>query len=211
MRHLKTGARPTTNQNVSAGHISSDPSTWVERYGDVLYRFALVRVHRRETAEDLVQETLLAAYRDRARFAGASSEQTWLVGILKHKIGDHFRRVSAEPTTSLAEGGVDVAAKQFDTQGNWRGAVSAWPKNPEAGVSERELVEIVGRCLAELPPGLAAAFTLREIDGLSSEEVCKILGISATNLWVRLHRARLRLKQSLEVQWFGRGARSERG
>jgi len=196
---------------VSPGNKASDPSTWVERYGDLLFRFAVVRVHRREIAEDLVQETLLAGYRDRARFAGNSSEQTWLVGILKHKIADHFRQISVEPTTSLAEGGVDAAEAQFDRQGDWRGAGANWPRNPEASVSNNELREIVGRCLSELPPGLAAVFTLREIDGMSSDQVCKILGISATNLWVRLHRARLRLKQSLEVHWFGRSDRSERG
>ncbi|MBN2361116.1 MAG: sigma-70 family RNA polymerase sigma factor [Deltaproteobacteria bacterium] len=196
---------------MSERHKGSDPASWVERYGDALYRFAVVRVHRRDIAEDLVQEALLAAFRDRQRFEGSSSEKTWLVGILKHKIADHFRRVSAEAAAALAERGGDAAEEPFDRAGAWCLAPITWPRDPEAELGERELFELVGGCLAELPPGLAAAFTLREIDGMSSDEACKILGISATNLWVRLHRARLRLRQCLEARWFGRGARSERG
>src|SRR5215510_12490677 len=91
-----------------------DPTIWLERHGDYLYRYAMLRLRDSSAAEDVVQETLLAALKSAARFAGASSERTWLVGILKHKISDWFRR-QRETTDSI-----NSDEEFFDKDGFWK-------------------------------------------------------------------------------------------
>lgn len=181
----------------------ADPSEWVDRYGDYLFRYAMLRVRDRSATEDLVQETLLAALKDRASFSGDSSEATWLVGILKHKIADHFRRQSRQ--ISMPEGAPPdpTADDPFDAAGNWTAGPAEWGGNPADLLRQKEFVEQLTKCLAGLSPNHANAFTLREIEGADTEEICKVLNVSETNLWVILHRARMRLRQCLEIHWFG--------
>jgi RNA polymerase sigma-70 factor (ECF subfamily) len=175
----------------------------VDDHGDYLFRFAASRLRKREVAEDLVQETFLAALGARDRFAGASSERTWLVAILKRKIVDHLRRKDQERTVS------DLAASDrwvealFDERGNWKKKPGKWPSDPSSALEKQEFWAIFMSCLRKLPDRLADAFTLREVEELDGAEVCKVLNISANNLWVMLHRARLGLWRCLEVNWFG--------
>jgi RNA polymerase sigma-70 factor, ECF subfamily len=185
----------------------SSPDRWLEEHGDVLFGFALLRVRDRATAEDLVQETLLAAWRGREGFAGGSTERTWLIGILKHKLTDHWRRSSREtqsPGLSSADtDGPDIVEQLFDNADNehWRVQPSAW-NHPDAALEQQEFWRIFADCLAALPPAQAQAFSLCELDGLEGPEACKVLAVAPTNLWVILHRARLRLRQCLENNWF---------
>lgn len=191
----------------TASRKSVDPGAWVEEHGDALFRFAMLRVRNASVAEDLVQDTLLAALEAYTGFAGRASERTWLIGILKHKIIDHFRRVSrqavAQPTDEAA---FDHA--EFFRTGEWTEhwkteyAPGEWQQTPAELVEQNEFWQIFNQCLMPLSPRMASAFTLREVDGLSSDEVCKVLEISTTNLWVMLHRARLHLQRCLEVNWF---------
>ena len=183
--------------------MATDPERWVDEHGDYLFRFAVSRLRRREVAEDLVRETFLAALRARERVAGASSERTWLVGILKRKIVDHLRRTGREhPTGELAA--VDRWADGlFDQRGHWKTKPGKWPGDPGAAIEKAEFWSIFSHCLGKLPERLANAFVLREVEELDSHEVCKVLGISANNLWVMLHRARLALWRCLEINWFG--------
>ena len=183
----------------------SDPAFWLEQYGDALFRYALVRVQRTELAEDLVQEALLAGLVGRSSFRGDSSELAWLRGILKHKILDHYRRQSQQ---AADDRGSDAADALFDGAGRWARAPTAWEQGAEAAIAQMEFWNALTRCLGSLPPAQAAVFVLREIDGAATDEVCKTLGISPTNMWVRLHRARLRLRHCLEANWFGRATRS---
>ena len=88
-----TADRPETTTSPSRGPAQMNPECWLDKHGDCLFRYALVRVRKREVAEDLVQETLLAAMRGREKFGGRSSERSWLCGILKHKVSDHFRKL----------------------------------------------------------------------------------------------------------------------
>jgi len=184
-----------------------NPETWVEKHGDYLYSYALLRLRRRELAEEIVQETFLAALKARQNFAGQSTERTWLVGILKHKIVDHYRRASREHYVADFE--MEPSEEEhFRQSGEWinhwtlAGAPKDWSEDPGQVVEQKDFWEVFNRCLAQLPPRLASAFSLREIDGLSSEEVCQILNVSANNLWVMLHRARAALRRSLEAHWF---------
>lgn len=181
------------------------PEAWVDRHGDGLYRYALLRLRSPDLAADAVQETFLEALRVRETFLGRSSERTWLVGILRHKILDHYRRSGREPAVTdhgTAEGlGHDPA---FDRRGSWRHAPDSWGGDPARALEIREFWEVFGRCLAQLPQTLADAFFLREVDGLGSDEIQQILGITPENLWARLHRARSLLRRCLEKKWFGR-------
>ena len=179
-----------------------DPSEWVDRYGDYLFRYAMLRLRDRSAAEDLVQETFLAALKGRETFSGGSSEATWLVGILKHKIADHFRRQAHE--VPLEEGDLreQPDPSVFDGSGHWTSGPIDWGGDPADLYREKKFLDQFAKCLAGLPPNHANAFTLREIEGVDAGEICKILSVSETNLWVILHRARMQLRRCLEIRWF---------
>src|SRR5512134_647625 len=184
----------------------SDPSAWVDRYGDYLFRYAMLRLRDRSTAEDLVQETFLAALSDRGSFSGKSSEATWLVGILKHKIADHYRRQTREaplPNGDLRE---HPDAGDFNGAGHWTSGPAEWGGNPADLYRQEEFLDRFRECLSGLSPNHANAFTLREIEGLGTAEICKVLNVTETNLWVILHRARAFLRRCLETRWFGAAA-----
>jgi RNA polymerase sigma-70 factor (ECF subfamily) len=178
-----------------------EPESWLDRHGAYLYRYALTRLHQAQPAEDLVQETFLAAWRARERFAQASSERTWLVGILKHKIIDHLRKQRREQPLSSISADDRLLDELFDSRGHWKKTVRPAP-NPAAAFERREFWEALSGCLGKLPEHLAQVFVLREMDEQATSEICKALEITPANLWVMLHRARLRLWRCLEMHWF---------
>jgi RNA polymerase sigma-70 factor (ECF subfamily) len=190
----------------------TDPATWVDAHGNVLYRYALLRVKDTHVAEDLVQETFISALEGLAAFKGGSSVRTWLVGILKHKILDYFRRntreIASADLTAL-EG--ETEDETFNRLEQWRHAPSSWQDSPDKLLENKEFWKVFVRCLEGLPESFRRAFTLRELDGLETEEACKILGITSTNLWVMLHRARAKLRNCLDDNWFREKTRGTRG
>jgi len=182
-----------------------DPDTWVDQHGDALFRFAVARLRDRDAAEEVVQETFLAALRARERFTGASTERTWLVGILKNKVVDRIRRsVRDRPLPGVAASD-DVTDAVFD-RGYWRSRPQAWPRHADAIAEDREFREALAGCLNRLPDRMGLAVRLRDADGIETDEICNILEVSATNLATLLYRARMRLRQCLEQSW-----RRERG
>ena len=202
----KSNARqPNQNQgNSPAKTIEPDgdeTESWVDRYGEILYRFALVRVKDPGVAEDLVQETFLAALRGRENFQGRSSLKSWLVAILKHKIVDHIRKSVKEKVLENFDSLADQVETTFDDQGKWKFRRENWAVNPLKLYQQKEFMDILYRCLAQLRGRQAEVFMLREIDGLSTEEICKELNITATNSWVILYRARMGLRGCLEENW----------
>lgn len=186
-----------------------DPHCWLESHGDTLYRYALRRTSRADVAEDLVQETLLAAWRGREAFQGMSGERTWLMGILKHKIDDHFRSEHRQPVEDAPAGaeadGDGVEDAFFDDSGHWRIKPQEWASEPIAMLEAEGFWRVLLECLAKLPERQRESFTLRDIDGLDMEQLCKLLSLSTTNIYVLLHRARLQMRRCLEVHWFGPG------
>jgi RNA polymerase sigma-70 factor (ECF subfamily) len=164
----------------------------------------MLRLGDPHLSEDLVQETFLAALKARDTFKGASSERTWLVGILKHKIFDYYRQKGREIPVgegeSLQPGG---EATFFNQDGMWKDGPEEWGGDPADLFGKKEFLAQVTKCVSGLTPRLAHAFTLREIDGQESKEICKVLGVSETNLWVILHRARMLMRRCLEIHWFG--------
>jgi RNA polymerase sigma-70 factor (ECF subfamily) len=189
-----------TTSAIDQDHLP-DPMSWVESHGDVLFRFAMVRVRDRAVAEDLVQETLLAAIQSLGSLAQVSSERSWLVGILRHKVLDYFRQRardqrlwddSVEPTD---------AESAFDGRGGWKAAPGEW-ESPERSLERDEFFATFGLCIDALPPNLRTTFALREFDGIGSEDLAETLGTTKNNLWVMLSRARQRLRDCLERHWF---------
>ena len=187
---------------------SPNPGRWLDEHGDYLFKYASFRLRDDNAAEDAVQETFLAALKAYEKFEGRGSERTWLVGILKHKIIDHFRKIERE--SPIGEG-FDEAPEHdefFERADEWAGhwnadhAPSEWHATPAELIERSDFWKIFSDCLSPLPQRTASAFTLREVDGLKSEEICEILSISVNNLWVMLHRARLHLRNCLEINWF---------
>jgi RNA polymerase sigma-70 factor (ECF subfamily) len=183
---------------------AGDPSDWLREHGDVLYRYARSQVGHRELAEDLVQETLLAAIRSHDRFAGRATIRTWLLSILRHKIVDHRRRTRSSASSIEAESAVSaepVSARFFSGKGLWKTSLASW-KAPEHPLEEREFWDVLDGCLDRLPPSLSAVFILRELEEMATAELLRALELSEVNLRVRLHRARLLLRECLEKHWF---------
>jgi RNA polymerase sigma-70 factor (ECF subfamily) len=179
-----------------------DPEQWMEKYRDKLYRYALIRLRSPQLAEEKVQEAFLAAIQARVDYQGRASERTWLTSILKHKIFDHFRKVNRERRfngTVRQEGSTDYLLQK---NGGWIVGLNEWPFNPRNALEQKEFLYTFHCCLSELPPRLAQAFILREIEGLGTGEICNLMVISATNLSVMLHRSRMRLRYCLEQKWF---------
>lgn len=191
-----------------AGRMT-DPSQWLEKHGNVLYRFALQRTDDQSVAEDLVQETFLAALKGMAQFSGDSNEQTWLVGILKNKIMDHFRSAAHEARLDhpevLAEEPDDNFVHVGADRGTWQPARRPleWMVDPDDPAERKEFWEHLERCLKGLDQRLAKVFTLRELQEIEYQEVCNTLAVSPTNLRVMLYRARKLLRGCLEKNWIG--------
>lgn len=188
-----------------------DPDTWVEHYADSLFSYAYFRVQDKGLAEELVQETYVAALAARERFKGNSSEKTWFIAILKNKINDQLRRKYREKLQSLENMPEPVADNFFNERGEWLEKPGKWRESPQKNFEQREFVTVLQGCLAKLPSNQKDAFRLREFDDAESEEICKVLGVSSTNLWVLLHRARLVVRKCLERNWFGNSVAGDAG
>jgi RNA polymerase sigma-70 factor (ECF subfamily) len=189
----------------AASSTNVNPDTWVDEHGDSLYRYALVRVRRPEVAEDLVQETLFVAVRTHAKFRGSSSERNWLYGILKNKIFDYFRKLAQEVSFTDLEFLENEMFHKFIDQGwNHELGPAEWKPDPEAALDRKEFWKMFGSCLDKLPARVAAVFVLREMEHMDTAQICEVLRISQNNLWVMLHRARMALRECLELNWFER-------
>jgi len=185
-----------------------NPGDWVDEYGDLLYRYALSRVSNENIAEDLVQDTFLSALKAVSDFKRDSSVETWLMSILKRKIIDYYRKKSqmndkfttddfSETADFYAEGAM---------KGRWKpdAAPQDWRINPESQTETESFMHFLYKCMKDLSEGLFAVFTLRELEQLDTDAICKELGITSSNLWVRLHRARSQLRKCLEHSGFGK-------
>jgi len=176
----------------------------LESHRSALYKFAMLQLRNETHAEDCVQETLIAAIQSAARFSGGSSVRTWLVGILKHKIIDHFRKASREQQFNAddEETSLDDMDALFKEDGHLIEPPHAWA-NPEAALSEANFFEVLDRCMEGLPKNTARVFMLREVMGTETDEICRELKITANNCWVLLYRARMMLRECLQQRWFG--------
>lgn len=180
-----------------------DPNQWVDAYADDLYCYCLKFIPNDDTAQNLIQETFLAALKNRHTFSGKSAEKTWLIGILKNKITDHLRaKYKDVPVSQLVQDEQDIDSFFDHQSGHLAHEPKAWEFNPTLLLENKEFWSTFNNCLSHLPEKTGQAFALREIDSMDSKEICKVLGLSPTNLWVLLHRARIQLRECIEKNWF---------
>lgn len=178
-----------------------NPNTWIDKYSDYLYNYTISRVSDREIAQDLVQDTFLAGLKSMKNFKGESSERTWLISILKRKIIDHYRKINSKK--GKAEIRISYNS-DTETEGDWleERVADSFEKNAEDTMQNTELGEAIMDCLSKLPQKQAQVFTMKTIEGLDTEVICNELNITASNLWVIIHRARTSMAACLNENWF---------
>lgn len=194
--------------NLKSPNKISDPSIWIDKFGDYLYSYAMSRLNNSTVAEDVVQETFLAALKARGSFAGVSSEQTWFIGILKNKIVDYIRKVSKETNVEnidIASGDESNFIQSGPMSGSWtpRRRPADWNIDTNDIVEKKEFWKFLHYCLSALPKKMALIFNLRELEEEKPEKICNDLKISPTNLRVIMYRARSQMRTCLEKNWIG--------
>ena len=178
-----------------------DPNNWIKLYSDYLFNYTITRVSDREIAQDLVSETFLAGLKSMVNFKGEASERTWLISILKRKVIDHYRKINSN------KGKAEVRMSynsDTDSEGDWLEERVADPfdKTAEDTLENSELGEAIHNCLGKLPEKQAGVFKMKTILGYDTETICNELNITASNLWVIIHRARTALADCMEKSWF---------
>lgn len=187
----------------TSSNVKLDPTTWVSDYGDYLYNFAIARVYNVEVAQDLVQETFLSAVKAKDSFLGKSTEKTWLTSILKRKVIDHYRKNARNKEDKLLD-----SENQFQAEGILHGhwednqLPNQWTFDSSKTLESEEFFRTLKACLSKLPDKWSAVFTMKEIEEMKTEEVCKELDITSSNLWVIMHRAKVQLRKCIEKNWF---------
>ena len=189
--------------------MSADAGTAItpealEAERDYLLRYASLQLRNPAQVEDAVQETLLAALEGLERFSGRSTLRTWLTGILKHKIIDYLRRSGRERPLGSDDDKrteTEIVDALFAEDGHWRGFPADWG-SPAKSLENSRFWKAFELCLQRLPARTARVFTMREVMEMSTDDICQELEISTTNCWVMLHRARLTLRECLEMTWF---------
>lgn len=178
-----------------------NPNNWINLYSDYLFNYTISRVNDREMAQDLVSETFLAGLKSMANFKGEASERTWLISILKRKIIDYYRKINSNKGKAEVRMGYNNDA---DAEGDWLEERVADPfdKTAEDKLENSELGEAIYNCLGKLPEKQAEVFKMKTILGYDTETICNELGITASNLWVIIHRARIALADCMEENWF---------
>ncbi|MEQ1600570.1 MAG: sigma-70 family RNA polymerase sigma factor [Methylophilaceae bacterium] len=180
-----------------------DSNTWLEEHGDYLFRYAWFRLKDKAWAEDMVQDTLVSAILAKDDFSSKASIRTWLTSILKNKMVDYWRRQGRE--IAIADLMGDAADENnmddfFDKAGHWADIPNAYP-NPDSALESKQFRGVFEHCLSKLKPQQAEVFIAKEVHGMDNEEISKNYALSASNIWVLMHRARVSLGKCLEVHW----------
>lgn len=186
--------------------VRDEIASWVKAYTGELFSYTVSRVPDTSTAEDIVQETFLAAVEAHAKFQQKSTPRTWLFSILKHKIADHYRQKYKRVENNSLDGAADGL---FDAKGRLQAPCSSiqW-RIDEDLLDDPEFLQALQHCIQALPQKMSAVVVLKYLDGTDSQSVCKQLNISQTNFWQIMHRAKLLLKTCLENKWFKTGSAS---
>ncbi len=189
------------NRNEADGQRDLNPENWLDQHGDFLFNYALTRLRDREAAEEVVQDTFVAGIKGLEQYSGRGVERAWLLGILKRKIVDLIRKRVRARTSGIPDSQDDITEMLFDQSGKWKSDPRIFGESPEANLNTQDFWRELTDCIDGLPDKQADVFTLRELEEKTSEEICKELGLTTTNLWVLLHRARLRLANCLKLKW----------
>ena len=178
-----------------------NPTKWIDNYSDYLFRYTFIRVNNHEVSKDLVQETFFSGLKSAKNFQGKATERTWLISILKRKIIDHYRK------TNSKKGQAEVRMNFYndgENEGDWieERVPQSWDNEVEKKLENTELQYQIDLCIEKLPKKYAMVFRMKTIQEVDTEVICKELGISSSNLWVIIHRARMQLRKCLEDNWF---------
>lgn len=178
-----------------------EPDKWIDNYSDMLYAFTVSRVSDREVAKDIVQDTFLSAWKARDGYKGEASEKSWLFTICRNKIIDHYRRSTLKTIDLQAEEEQDFFDKD---DGHWTKAASPhdWAVNYTDTVETKEFYEVLTNCKGKLKEQQQAVFTMKYLEEMDSEDICKVLDITPSNYWVLVHRAKVHLRKCIEKNWF---------
>lgn len=181
------------------------PETWVDRYGDYLYGYAMSRLRNRETAADCVQDTFMAGIKAFDRFDGSRDIKFWLRGIMHNKIVDQIRKAVKEKKVDIdSEDEAILESFWYKYSGIATTNPDPWQFNPRKAYDNGEFWDVFQTCIDQVKEPARQAFVLRMLEDLSTEEVCKVMDITPNYLWVLLHRARQQLKTALELKWTGK-------
>ena len=177
-----------------------NPNKWIDLYSDYLFNYTISRVSDREIAQDLVQDTFLAGLKSMKNFKGEASERTWLISILKRKIIDYYRKINS----NKGKAEVRINYNDSESEGDWLEERVADPfdKTAEDTLQNSELGDAIYNCLEKLPKKQADVFKMKTILGYETEVICNELNITASNLWVIIHRARTGMADCLKQNWF---------
>ncbi len=177
------------------------PETWVDQYADYLFNYAVARVSDAEIAKDLVQETFFAGLNSAKNYKGDAAERTWLIAILKRKVIDHYRKINSKK--GKAEVRMNYNANT-DSDGDWLEEQVADPfsRDGDNTLENEELGLAIQECISKLPKKQSLVFSMKTIQGMSTEDICNELGINPSNLWVMIHRARTALMGCLNQNWY---------
>tara|TARA_R110002049_G_scaffold73024_7_gene189233 strand:+ start:5704 stop:6270 length:567 start_codon:yes stop_codon:yes gene_type:complete len=178
-----------------------DSNKWIDNYADYLYNYSISRVNNSDLAKDLVQETFFAGLKSAKNFQGKASERTWLVSILKRKIIDHYRKINSK------KGQAEVRMNFYtdgENEGDWleERVPQSWDNSSEKKIENEELKSQLEACIDKLPEKYAMVFRMKTVQEFETEEICKELDITSSNLWVIIHRARTQLRKCMEDNWF---------
>ena len=196
-----------TNQKLALSQ--QNIQEWVSLYADDLFRWALHKTGVKETAEDLVQETFLVAFKSLDRFQGKSKPKTWLFSIINNKIIDYHRRNFKEASKNHhlnfeRKGESDVLNQFFDNSDTWKSneKPSNWNELEGHLLDDHEFNMVLDGCMKNLPGHWYSAIQLKYLDQKSGNEICQELGITSSNYWKMLQRAKLQLRDCIEKNWF---------
>ena len=196
--------RPAMSQDATEP-TPADLAPRLDALRPTLLRLARLQLRNDAWAEDAVSETLLAVVEGARRFAGQSQFKTWVIGILKHKVLDQLRLRQRESPYDHDDEGEVLEDLIFVPDGHFRSMPQTWDAPAEA-VQQRQFFEVLEACMDALPGQIGRVFLMREWLELDTEAICQELRISPTNVWTMLHRARMRLRECLQLNWFGNPA-----
>jgi len=180
-------------------------SQWVTDYSDMLYRYCLTRIDNEDISKDIVQEAFLAAWRNIEAYKGEASVKTWLFVILKSKLIDHYRKTSSTPVIeTLLQ--VHDDHTFFDEGDHWRREMHPrhWQVDFSNANDVQEFYKVFRGCGKKLKEIQNSVFIMKYVDGLESEEICKVMGLTTSNYWVIIHRAKVQLRACLEKNWINK-------
>ena len=189
-------------------NVSQIIKEWVNAYTADMVSWAYYKTSHREVAKDLVQETFIAAFQSFDSFQQRSQPKTWLYSILKNKIIDYHRKNYRAVVISFEEFGDEQStflfSRLFDHEGEWKheSKPKDWIADGIEILDDPDFNRVLSGCIGKLPSGWNAAIQLKFLEEKEPGIICQELGVSTTNYWQIIHRAKLQLRACLEIKWF---------